>query len=109
MSQPHFQISRLYRPLETDYISDDSDSEEESRGGLLPSHYIPSGAEYTTDVDRPKTTKTNHRNLSDVWDEREELFGVGDDSDDEEGAGGGSGAGERGRVATPKITVTPSG
>ena len=40
-------------------------------------------------------TKTNHRNLSDVWDEREELFGVGDDSDDENVAGGGSGTGER--------------
>ena len=37
------------------------------------------------------------------------MFGVGDDSDNEEGAGGGSGVGERGRVATPKITVTPSG
>ena len=37
------------------------------------------------------------------------MFGVGDDSDNEEGGGGGSGARERGEVATPKITVTPSG
>lgn len=49
--------------------------------------------------------KLNPSNLSDVWDEREELFGIGDTSDDEEEGGA---SGERGRSVTPKITVTPS-
>jgi hypothetical protein len=41
--------------------------------------------------------------LSDIWDEREELFGVGRDSDDEDV---GDVSGERGRTVTPKIAIT---
>jgi len=97
------EISRLYRPLHQDYLSD---SDEDDSTQLLPSHYIP----INTNQGRSKpnnadANKLNHNNLSDVWDEREELFGVGDASDDE-GEGGTSG--ERGRFITPKITVTPS-
>lgn len=40
-----------------------------------------------------------------MWDEREELFGIGDESDDEDMARGVE-SGERGRVVTPKITIT---
>jgi hypothetical protein len=47
--------------------------------------------------------KPTHNNLSDVWDEREELFGIGGDSDDEDAAGASA---ERGRPVTPKITIT---
>jgi hypothetical protein len=93
------QISRLYRPLSADYISD---SEDEDSAQLLPSHYIPT----TANPHRSKpngATKPTHNNFSDVWDEREELFGIGGDSDDE-GTGGASG--EREIPVTPKITVT---
>jgi len=94
------EISRLYRPLHSDYLSE---SDEEDSTQLLPSHYIP-----TNSNSKPNTanSKLNHNNLSDVWDEREEIFGVGDDSDDEGDRVGGDL--ERGRSVTPKITVTPS-
>ena len=74
----------------------DSDGEEDQQ--LLPSHYVPTSSEPRP----PKHSKPNHNNLSDVWDEREELFGIGDESDDDEGGG------ERGRAVPPppKITVT---
>jgi len=95
------EISRLYRPLQPDYLSD---SDEDDNAQLLPSHYIPVNPSH--DRSKPNdanTNKFNHNNLSDVWDEREALFGVGSD---DEGEGGASG--ERGRSVTPKITVTPS-
>jgi hypothetical protein len=97
------QISRLYRPLHPDYLSD---SDEDDSAQLLPSHYIPANSNHDrSKPDDANTNKFNHNNLSDVWDEREELFGVGDASDDE---GEGRVSGERGRSVTPKITVTPS-
>lgn len=85
-----------------EYGSDDEDQE------LLPSHYVPTDSS-DSQPRPPKTKQLNHNNLSDVWDEREELFGIGDESDDEaEGAGANSATAsvERGRVATPKITIT---
>jgi len=95
------EISRLYRPLSADYISD---SEEEDGAQILPSHYIP------TNIGAPRskpngTHKSIHNNLSDVWDEREELFGIGGDSDDEE-VGGTSEDGRIPVAAAPTITVT---
>jgi len=96
------EISRLYRPLSADYLSD---SEDEDSAQLLPSHYMP--ANTTPRRSKPNgTNKLVHNNLSDVWDAREELFGIGGDSDEEE-AGGASGAsGEREVPVTPKITIT---
>ncbi|KAF7980734.1 hypothetical protein HWV62_36749 [Athelia sp. TMB] len=87
------EISRLYRPLD---MEADSDGEEDRE--LLPSHYVPTSSEPRP----PKHSKPNHNNLSDVWDEREELFGIGDESDEEDGGG------NRGHAAPapPKITVT---
>ena len=93
------QISRLYRPLSADYISD---SDDEDRTQLLPSHYIPTRS--NPDRSKPaRSAKPIHNNLSDIWDEREELFGVGRDSDDEDV---GDVSGERGRTVTPKIAIT---
>jgi hypothetical protein len=74
-----FQISRLYRPLDTDYLSDDEDEELETGGVQLQ----------TTSQNQPKPSsankipKTGAIRLGDVWDEREELFGVGGDSDED--------------------------
>lgn len=100
-SNTSVQISRLYRPLDADYVSD---SEEDDSAQLLPSHYIPT----STNPTRTKPSGTKPNNLSDVWDEREELFGVGDDSDEEDVLGRDGTSGERGRPVTPKITVTES-
>jgi len=92
------EISRLYRPLNIGYISD---SDEEDSTQLLPSHYIPTNS--NPGRSKRNGTKLNHNNLSDVWDEREEPFGIGGDSDDEEtGDASGEGVGP----VTPKITIT---
>jgi hypothetical protein len=89
-----FQIARLYRPLSAS-ASDYSDEEDELSGTqLLPTHNF-------------NTTKPGkNARLADVWDEREELFGVGPDSDDENERE----VGTSGPPApqTPRIVVTHS-
>jgi hypothetical protein len=71
------EIARLYRPLDT--ATPFSDDEDEGAGTqLLPTH--------------TRSTIPNHKRgqksirLADPWDEREELFGIGGDSDDEAGS-----------------------
>lgn len=56
---------------------DESDDEGSSGTQLLPLY-----TSQPTAQSKSKPTKVNR--LGDVWDEREELFGVGDDSDEEE-------------------------
>jgi len=92
------EISRLYRPLNTDYLSD---SDEEDSAQLLPSHYIPTNVR--PGGSKPNVTKPTHNNLNDVWDAREEFFDIGGDSDDEYTGGA---SGERGRPVAPKITIS---
>ena len=67
------QIARLYRPLSASPsdFSDDDDDDELSGTQLLPTHHL-------NTMKPGKNTR-----LADVWDEREELFGVGEESDDE--------------------------
>lgn len=106
------KISLLYRPLDTQYLSDPED-EEETNTQLLPTNGAP-----------PPASKGKNKSirLTDVWDEREELFGLGSDSDNEDdgfdagtaaarrayaqpgtgGAGGGDGH------SVPKIVVSNS-
>ncbi|KAF8973068.1 hypothetical protein BDZ97DRAFT_1779181 [Flammula alnicola] len=71
------EIARLYRPL-SDSISDVEEDEEEDFSGtqLLPT--------YNNDINTTKAGGKTSR-LADVWDEREELFGIGEESDDENG------------------------
>ena len=75
-----FQISRLYRPLDTDYVSDDEDEDDLEAGGVqlqaTPQHQPKSAP-------ANKVPETGTNRLGDVWDEREELFGVGGDSDED--------------------------
>ncbi|KAG0708367.1 hypothetical protein DFH29DRAFT_795330 [Suillus ampliporus] len=74
------EIARLYRPLQTDEMSDTEDAEDDegtSGTQLLPLYSQPSAPS--------KSKPTKATRLSDVWDEREDLFGVGDDSDEEDG------------------------
>lgn len=71
---------------------------------LLPSHYPPSSSRGVPKV--PSTPKSNAGvvRLGDVWDEGEELFGIGDDSDEEEGSSHGHAPASK--PSTPKIVVT---
>lgn len=76
------EIARLYRPLEMDDISDAddaSDGEGPSGTQLLPLYSHPSAPS--------KSKPVKGARLNDVWDEREELFDIGDDSGEEDGAG----------------------
>ncbi|KAG2113953.1 uncharacterized protein F5147DRAFT_680734 [Suillus discolor] len=96
------EIARLYRPLET---GDISDAEDEGTSGtqLLPLYSHPSAPS------RSKPAKVAR--LHDVWDEREDLFGVGDDSDEEDGAGTPRPQRENSQhvpLAPPKILITSS-
>lgn len=70
------EISRLYRPL---YDEDGLSEEEDLEAGtqLLPASND-SGA--TRDIPKPPTKGTR---LADVWDEGEELFDIGAESDEE--------------------------
>jgi len=74
------EISQLYRPLDTDYFSDGEGEDDLEAGGVQLQN---------TSQQQPKSTSTNKIpetgaiRLGDVWDEREELFGLGGDSDED--------------------------
>lgn len=86
------QISRLYRPLDAEISSDEEEDDEddlESGTQLLPTHHS-----------QPKPQQnTKSTRLGDVWDERDELFNIGGDSDDED---------EPRDTRVPKIVVSGS-
>lgn len=93
------EISRLYRPLSgsNSSLNLDSDTEDESGTQLLPLYNKPDTAPSTM-FPQNKTRKgkgparSESLALGDVWDEREELFGVGeDDNDDNTSEDGGEG------------------
>ncbi|GJE97764.1 VanZ family protein [Phanerochaete sordida] len=70
------EISRLYRPLN---VEDDFSDEEDLEAGaqLLPTHVE---SAVTRDVSKPPTKGSR---LADVWDEGEELFDIGAESEEE--------------------------
>ncbi|KAG6335570.1 hypothetical protein ID866_3510 [Astraeus odoratus] len=83
-SQQGPQIARLYRPLDTGDLSEDYSDDEMSTGTqLLPlfnSHHPPNSSNSRSS--KPQIFKSNR--LGDVWDEREDLFGIGDDDNNSE-------------------------
>jgi len=101
------EIARLYRPLDSEMSSDEEDPEDSwapSTGTqLLPTHYVRSPSQ-------PQSAKSKAtRRLMDVWDEREELFGVGATSDDEEDRDNEPATMPRPpKVPTPEIRITHS-
>lgn len=74
------EISRLYRPLDMDYLSDGED-EDDLEGGGVQLQIASQGQPKPFSVS--KIPETGAIRLGDVWDEREELFGVGGDSDED--------------------------
>jgi hypothetical protein len=65
------QIARLYQPLDAGSMSDLEDEDDGVQ--LLPTHAA-----------APKGGQKGVTRLTDVWDEREELFDIGGDSEDED-------------------------
>lgn len=109
---PPRQISRLYRPLSASNSSLNLDSEEEDESGtqLLPLHNkpdTPPSAVFPSNKNKKGKNRARPASLAlaDVWDEREELFGVGDDNDEEDGSEGESA--ERTVPAPPVDQDTP--
>ncbi|KAI0746009.1 hypothetical protein C8Q76DRAFT_705724 [Earliella scabrosa] len=80
------EIARLYRPLDTEALPSDDEDEDEADGTqLLPLHHQPSTPRTLTKPSRPsRPGPPKATRLSDVWDEREELFDIGDESDEED-------------------------
>ncbi|KAJ7774514.1 hypothetical protein DFH07DRAFT_102042 [Mycena maculata] len=91
------EIARLYQPLDSGSVSDFEDEDDSAGTQLLPTHHSVTTA--------PKSGTKSARLTNNVWDEREELFGIGGDSDDEEAAT------PVGRVAGPPPSqpATPNG
>lgn len=96
------EISRLYQPLNDDVgLSEDDDDMEGSSMQLLPTHI-----QNTSSHNAAKATAAKPGGLirlENVWDEGEELFGIGDDTDDE---GDAHVRIPTSKPATPKIVVT---
>jgi len=87
------EIMRLYRPLSASNSSLNlpSDEEDESGTQLLPLYNkpdTPPSALFPQNKNKKGKGRARSGNLAlaDVWDEREEAFGVGDDDEDEEGS-----------------------
>jgi len=99
------EIARLYQPLDSGSMSDSEDEDDSFSGTqLLPTHH--SGA--TAQKGLSKAAR-----LTNVWDAREELFGIGGDSDDEDATSPGVRAAgppppQTNRQILPKIFVTAS-
>jgi len=98
------QISRLYRPLDTDPLSDDEEEIDDDIHLVGLPRYTPSSSTAPRNINNSpaKPKPKGSARLTDVWDEREELFGVGDDSGDDEDVP------QRSHSGVPKITVTGS-
>jgi hypothetical protein len=80
------EIARLYRPVAPESPGSDSeestDEDEVNATQLLPVHYSRS---HGNTSHRPGTLPQSDRALKNVWDEREELFGIGDSEDESDG------------------------
>jgi len=99
------EIWRLYRPLSASNSSLNlpSDEEDESGTQLLPLHNKPETPPSALfPQNNPKKGKGRARSgnlaLADVWDEREEVFGIGDEDEDSS-----EGEGEERTAPTPPL------
>ena len=90
----------MYRPLG---IEPDSEDEEDLEAGtqLLPTHAGP-------DQRSPTKSSAKGSRLADVWDEGEELFDIGGDSEDESERVPSTATTPAPHLPSPKIVVTGS-
>ncbi|KAH9858967.1 hypothetical protein C2E23DRAFT_800768 [Lenzites betulinus] len=79
------EISRLYQPLGTDVLSEDEEDEDVDATQLLPLHYeahtprTPASTKPGRGAGAQKAVR-----IADVWDEREDLFDIGEESDEDD-------------------------
>ncbi|KAI0645916.1 hypothetical protein C8Q79DRAFT_966999 [Trametes meyenii] len=77
------EISRLYQPLDPGSMSEDEEDSDVDATQLLPLHYEPNTPRTPAKSPRPAGPSKSVR-IADVWDEREELFDIGEESDEDE-------------------------
>ena len=96
------KISRLYRPILGTDVESEDEEDLEAATQLLPTHA-------SSNMVTSKSTSKPSR-LADVWDEGEDLFDIGADSDDEAEPGTARGAASvpASHLPGPKIVVTSS-
>ncbi|RDB25297.1 Uncharacterized protein C11E3.10 [Hypsizygus marmoreus] len=99
------EIARLYRPIDTSLSDLEYDDEDDTGTQLLPTHFSIAAV-------APKGNGHKSTNLADVWDEREEVFDIGEDSDDDTPTPGPAGSGApqsyNNGAPVPKIMITDS-
>ena len=97
-SPPLNRIARA--PTVPALFEEDEEEDDDDAGGtqLLPLHYQPTTPR--TPAKSPGRPGSKTTRLSDVWDEREELFDIGEESEDEDGPRAG------GPPPPPKIVVS---
>ncbi|KAI0633524.1 hypothetical protein C8Q77DRAFT_1115467 [Trametes polyzona] len=80
------EISRLYQPLGADGLSEDEEEEDIDGTQLLPLHYEPRTPRTPGTPAKPNKGPAAQKSvrIADVWDEREELFDIGDESEDDD-------------------------
>lgn len=103
------KISRLYQPLQFDADQEEDDIEIDETP-LLPSHFQPGAPRSTGKTGTTTRSDAGKVRLDNVWDEGEELFNLGDESDDDEPPSAKSSNPhfpDEGSMA-PKIVVTDS-
>ncbi|KAL4073909.1 hypothetical protein V8B97DRAFT_1256857 [Scleroderma yunnanense] len=80
------EISRLYRPLDTEDLYEEDSEDDVPIGTQLLPLFRSQPAPNSTKASSPKSKMYQVNRLGDVWDEREELFGIGgEDSSSEDG------------------------
>ncbi|TFY62646.1 hypothetical protein EVJ58_g3731 [Rhodofomes roseus] len=98
------EISRLYQPLQLDPDQEEDEDIEINATPLLPSHFQSGASRNASKSGSTARTDVGKVRLDNVWDEGEELFGIGDDTDDEVPQT----AKPSSPGAAPKIVVTES-
>jgi len=88
------EIARLYTPLAATFSDSEEDADEDI-STQLPTHNQQSQTNKSTRQSKPNTTTR----IANVWDEREELFGIGDSDEEDEGP-------QHIRPPAPKIYIT---
>lgn len=81
------EIARLYRPLDTDDLSEDCTDDEAPIGSQLFPLFTSKPGLNSNKPGSSKSKTHDSRRLGDVWDEREELFGIGNDDGSSDGEG----------------------
>ncbi|KAF5326148.1 hypothetical protein D9611_000301 [Ephemerocybe angulata] len=92
------EIARLYRPLNPEYSDGEDEDDELSSAFLLPTH---------SPLVPPRTAKGKTVRFAEAnpWNEREDVFNIGDDSDDENAPLAGTSS--NGKVPQPHKQAVP--